>query len=85
MFRITCAILHLGNINFVPLKPDDADSLAVVEDSPASQSALKAAARLFRLQPGLLVMKLTKRTMTAGARRSVNIIPLKAADASDSR
>ena len=85
MFRITCAILHLGNIDFVPFKPGDTDSRAVVEDSPASQNALKAAAQMLKLEPELLVSRLTLRTMTVGARKSVSTIPLKAVQAADSR
>lgn len=85
LFRITTAVLHLGNINFEPSISGDFDSPAQVVNESKSQNAIIAASKLLKLEEGALKRKLVMRTLSIKGRRSVSTITLNTAKANESR
>ena len=82
IFQTLAALLHLGDVTFVPVTDSDGERCTV---APESAAKVQLASQLFSLPVNALSEGLVTRTMVAGNRQETYSIPLKVAEAATVR
>jgi myosin heavy subunit len=82
VLQLVAAVLHLGNIDIVPLKQGEASAVAVNEDGSTS---IAFVAELLGVEADELAYSICNKTSSAGARKSITVKNLKPNEARDTR